>query len=102
MKSAVFRMFKIIRRKEMDDGTMVLNEIETFSIASKAKYSQIVILKANDLSKRIQLLVVEEKWRKVSITIGCWVAKNATSAFKTMEVVKMQTLFFKKQAKKFS
>ena len=85
----------------MDDGTMVLNEIETFSIVRKAKPSQIVILKANNLRKRIQLLVVEEKWRKAAITIGCWVAKNATSAFKTMEAVKMWTLFFKRKAKNF-
>jgi hypothetical protein len=41
-----------------------LNEIETFPIVSKAKPSQIVILKANDLSERIQLSVVEEDGEK--------------------------------------
>ena len=41
-------MFTIVRREEMADGTVILNEIEAPRIARKAKPGQFVILKANE------------------------------------------------------
>jgi ferredoxin--NADP+ reductase len=48
-------MFKIIKREEMSDGTVVLNEVEAPNIARKAKPGQFVILKANETGERIPL-----------------------------------------------
>ena len=41
-------MFKIVRREEMAEGTVILNEIEAPLIAKKAKPGQFVILKADE------------------------------------------------------
>jgi len=48
-------MFKIVKREEMSQGTVVLNEIEAPLIAKKAKPGQFVILKANETGERIPL-----------------------------------------------
>ena len=40
-------MFKIVKREEMAEGTVILNEIEAPLIAKKAKPGQFVILKAS-------------------------------------------------------
>jgi len=40
-----FSMFKIVKREEMSDGTVVLNDIDAPMIARKAKPGQFVILK---------------------------------------------------------
>jgi len=48
-------MFKIVKREEMSQGTVVLNEIEAPLIARKAKPGQFVILKANENGERIPL-----------------------------------------------
>ena len=52
-------MFKIVKREEMSDGTVVLNEIEAPLIARKAKPGQFVILKANETGERIPLTMAE-------------------------------------------
>ena len=41
-------MFEILKREEMADGTVVLNELSAPHIAGKAKPGQFVILKANE------------------------------------------------------
>ena len=46
-------MFKIVKREEMSDGNVILNEIEAPKIARKAKPGQFVILKANEDGERI-------------------------------------------------
>ncbi|MBW2513886.1 MAG: sulfide/dihydroorotate dehydrogenase-like FAD/NAD-binding protein, partial [Deltaproteobacteria bacterium] len=46
-------MFKIVKREEMAEGTVILNEIEAPAIARKAKPGQFVILKANETGERI-------------------------------------------------
>ncbi len=52
-------MFKIIRREEMAEGTVVLNEIEAPRIARKARPGQFVILKASEEGERIPLTMAE-------------------------------------------
>ena len=44
-------MFQIVRREEMSQGNVVLNEIEAPLIAKKAKPGQFVILKANETAR---------------------------------------------------
>ena len=41
-------MFKVVKREEMSEGNVILNEIEAPMIARKAKPGQFVILKANE------------------------------------------------------
>ena len=41
-------MFKVVKREEMAEGTVILNEIEVPRIARKAKPGQFVILKAKE------------------------------------------------------
>ena len=48
-------MFKIVRREEMAEGTVILNEIEAPLIAKKALPGQFVILKADENGERIPL-----------------------------------------------
>ena len=52
-------MFKVVRREEMAEGTVILNEIEAPAIARKAKPGQFVILKANETGERIPLTMAE-------------------------------------------
>ena len=49
-------MFKIVRREEMAQGTVILNEIEAPLIAKKAKPGQFVILKAHETGERISAI----------------------------------------------
>ncbi|MGW8187156.1 MAG: sulfide/dihydroorotate dehydrogenase-like FAD/NAD-binding protein, partial [Desulfobacterales bacterium] len=62
-------MFKIIRREEMAEGTVVLNEIEAPRIARKARPGQFVILKANEKGERIPLTMAETDPEKGTLTI---------------------------------
>ena len=48
-------MFKIVKRQEMAQGTVVLNEIEAPLIAAKARPGQFLILKATEEGERIPL-----------------------------------------------
>ena len=57
-------MFKIVQRKEMAGGTIVLNEIEAPLIAKKAKPGQFVILKANEAGERIPLTMADSNPEK--------------------------------------
>jgi ferredoxin--NADP+ reductase len=52
-------MFKIVKREEMAEGTVILNEIEAPLIAKKAKPGQFVILKANEDGERIPLTMAD-------------------------------------------
>ncbi|MGA8280324.1 MAG: sulfide/dihydroorotate dehydrogenase-like FAD/NAD-binding protein, partial [Desulfobacterales bacterium] len=62
-------MFKIIRREEMAEGTVVLNEIEAPRIARKARPGQFVILKASEEGERIPLTMAETDPEKGTLTI---------------------------------
>ena len=79
-------MFKIVKREEMAEGTVILNEIEAPLIAKKAKPGQFVILKANEEGERIPLTMAETDPAKGTITIIYMVVGKSTALFKTLAV----------------
>lgn len=79
-------MFKIVHRKEMAGGTIVLNEIEAPLIAKKAKPGQFVILKANEAGERIPLTMADTNPAKGTITIIYMVVGKGTAIFKSLKV----------------
>ena len=79
-------MFKIVQRKEMAGGTIVLNEIEAPLIARKAKPGQFVILKANEAGERIPLTMADTNPEKGTITIIYMVVGKSTAVFKSLKV----------------
>ncbi len=52
-------MHQIVRREEMANGNVILNEIEAPYIARKAKPGQFVILKADERGERIPLTMAD-------------------------------------------
>ena len=79
-------MFKIVKREEMSDGTVVLNEIEAPKIAAKAKPGQFVILKANEDGERIPLTMAYTDPEKGIIAIIYQVVGKSTALFKELQV----------------
>ncbi len=79
-------MFKIVKREEMAEGTVVLNEIEAPLIAKKALPGQFVILKANETGERIPLTMAETDPEKGTITIIYMVVGKSTALFKDLKV----------------
>lgn len=79
-------MFKIVRREEMAEGTVVLNEIEAPLIARKAKPGQFVILKANETGERIPLTMADTDREKGTITIIYMIVGKTTSLFRDLKV----------------
>jgi len=79
-------MFEILKRQEMADGTVVLNEISAPKIARKAKPGQFVILKANETGERIPLTMAETDHKKGTITIIYQVVGKSTTLFKSLKV----------------
>lgn len=79
-------MFKIVRREEMSEGTVILNEIEAPLIAKKALPGQFVILKANEEGERIPLTMADTNPEKGTITIIYMVVGKSTAVFKDLPV----------------
>ncbi len=79
-------MFKIVKREEMAEGTVILNEIEAPAIAKKAKPGQFVILKANETGERIPLTMAETNLEQGTITIIYMVVGKSTALFKELQV----------------
>jgi ferredoxin--NADP+ reductase len=79
-------MFKIVRRKEMTGGTVILNEIEAPLIAKKARPGQFVILKANENGERIPLTMSDSDPEKGTITIIYMVVGKSTALFRDLQV----------------
>jgi len=79
-------MFKIVKREEMAEGTVILNEIEAPLIAKKAKPGQFVILKANEEGERIPLTMADTDPDRGTITIIYMVVGKSTALFKTLKV----------------
>jgi ferredoxin--NADP+ reductase len=79
-------MFKIVRREEMAEGTVILNEIEAPLIAKKARPGQFVILKANEEGERIPLTMAETDPEKGTITIIYMVVGKSTALFRDLAV----------------
>jgi ferredoxin--NADP+ reductase len=85
-KSGRVIMFEILRREEMANGTVVLNEISAPKIASKAKPGQFVILKANETGERIPLTMADTDPKKGTLTIIYQVVGKSTALFKSLQV----------------
>lgn len=79
-------MFKIVKREEMAEGTVILNEIEAPLIAKKAKPGQFVILKANEDGERIPLTMADTNPDEGTITIIYMIVGKSTALFKSLEV----------------
>ena len=79
-------MFKIVKREEMSEGNVILNEIEAPKIARKALPGQFVILKANENGERIPLTMAEADAEKGTITIIYMIVGKSTALFKTLQV----------------
>ncbi|MCP4694280.1 MAG: sulfide/dihydroorotate dehydrogenase-like FAD/NAD-binding protein, partial [Desulfobacterales bacterium] len=79
-------MFQIVKREEMADGTVVMNEIEAPLIARKAKPGQFVILKANEDGERIPLTMADTDPEKGTITIIYMIVGKSTALFKSLKV----------------
>ena len=79
-------MFKIIKREEMAQGTVILNEIEAPLIAKKAKPGQFVILKADEEGERIPLTMADADPEKGTLTIIYMVVGKSTAKFRDLAV----------------
>jgi ferredoxin--NADP+ reductase len=79
-------MFEILKRQEMANGTVVLNEISAPKIAAKAKPGQFVILKANETGERIPLTMADTDPKKGTLTIIYQVVGKSTALFKSLQV----------------
>jgi ferredoxin--NADP+ reductase len=79
-------MFEILKRQEMADGTVVLNEISAPKIANKAKPGQFVMLKANETGERIPLTMADTNAKKGTLTVIYQVVGRSTALFKSLQV----------------
>ena len=79
-------MFEILKRQEMADGTVVLNEISAPKIANKAKPGQFVMLKANETGERIPLTMADANPKKGTITVIYQVVGKSTALFKSLQI----------------
>lgn len=79
-------MFKIVGRKEMASGTVILNEIEAPLIARKAKPGQFVILKADESGERVPLTMAETDADKGTITVIYMVVGKSTALFRDFAI----------------
>ncbi len=79
-------MSKIVKREEMAQGTIILNEIEAPRISQKAKPGQFVILQAGETGERIPLTMADTNPEKGTITIIYMVVGKSTARFKDLKV----------------
>jgi len=79
-------MFRIVRRKEMAGGEIILNEIEAPKIARAAEPGQFVILMADEKGERIPMTLADTDSSKGTITIIYHVVGRSTAAFKMLQV----------------
>jgi ferredoxin--NADP+ reductase len=79
-------MYRIVRRREMAGGEIVLNEIEAPKIARIAKPGQFVILRANEMGERVPMTMADINAEKGTITIIFHVVGRSTALFKTLQV----------------
>ena len=78
-------MFEILKRQDMAEGTVVLNEISAPRIAQKAKPGQFIILKANETGERVPLTMADTDPKKGTVTIIYQVVGKSTALFKSMQ-----------------
>ncbi len=72
-------MFKIVKREEMTDGTVVLNEIEAPLIARKARPGQFVVIRIDEKGERIPLTVADWDEKEGSVTMVCMEVGTTTN-----------------------
>jgi ferredoxin/flavodoxin---NADP+ reductase len=80
------RMYRIIKRREMAGGDIILNEIEAPRIARIAQPGQFVILRANECGERIPMTLADIDAANGTITIIYHVVGRSTALFKTLQV----------------
>ncbi len=78
-------MYRIVRRREMAGGDIILNEIEAPKIARIAKPGEFVILRANEMGERIPMTMADINPEKGTITIIFHVVGRSTALFKTLQ-----------------
>ncbi|PIE62601.1 MAG: ferredoxin-NADP reductase [Desulfobacter postgatei] len=79
-------MAKIVRREELAQGTIILNEISAPRIAKKAKPGQFVILQADETGERIPLTMADTDPVNGTITIIYMVVGKSSARFRDLEV----------------
>lgn len=79
-------MYRIVRRREMAGGDIILNEIDAPKIARIAQPGQFVILRANEGGERIPMTIADINAANGTITIIYHVVGRSTALFKTLQV----------------
>ncbi len=78
-------MYRIVGRREMAGGDIILNEIEAPKIARIAQPGQFVILRANESGERIPMTMADINAKKGTITIIFHKVGRSTALFKTLQ-----------------
>ncbi len=79
-------MYEIVKREEMAQGTVILNEIDAPLIASKALPGQFVILRASETGERIPLTMASTDPEKGTISVIYMVVGKTTALFRDFKV----------------
>jgi ferredoxin--NADP+ reductase len=79
-------MFEILKRTEMAQGSVILNELSAPQIAAKAQPGQFVILRASETGERIPLTMADSNQERGTITIIYQVVGKSTALFADMKV----------------
>lgn len=79
-------MYKIVRRQEMAQGSVVLHEIEAPKIARKARPGQFLILRVNETEERVPLTIADVDLDKGTVTIIFQVVGKSTAVFSNLAV----------------
>ncbi|MEA3490395.1 MAG: sulfide/dihydroorotate dehydrogenase-like FAD/NAD-binding protein [Campylobacterota bacterium] len=79
-------MYKIVNRKEMAHGTIILNEIEAPQIAKKAKPGQFVMLIIDNKGERVPLTMANVDRERGTITIIYMIVGKSTKSYSELEV----------------
>ena len=78
-------MYRIVKRRELAGGEIILNEIEAPKIARVAQPGQFVILRANEQGERVPMTMADINPEKGTITIIFHVVGRSTALFKTLQ-----------------
>ncbi|MGL4209274.1 MAG: sulfide/dihydroorotate dehydrogenase-like FAD/NAD-binding protein, partial [Candidatus Adiutrix sp.] len=78
-------MYEIIKRQEMAQGTVILNEIYAPAIVAKALPGQFVMLRADAFGERIPLTVADMNREKGTISVFYQVVGKSTKQFRNLK-----------------
>jgi ferredoxin--NADP+ reductase len=79
-------MFEVLKKEELADGSVVLNQVSAPMIAEKAQPGQFVILRANEAGERIPLTIADSNPKRGTIDIIYQVVGKSTALFKSLKV----------------